>query len=343
MDTTEPAKANGKPYIPGRQRGKIPDEEWAEIQRYRTGLKKQLADVEAAIKREEHAAREVSAKRAPAIFGYVRVSHQDSKDSGLGEDGQKRIVERWAAIVRDEYKIEGPIRWNQEKDAVSAFKKQLILRDAGGTMNIELRQGDHVIFAYLDRAFRNTEDCLGTLRTWKARGIIVHFANLHVDMNTPQGELLVAVMAACAQMDSAMKSERIKEVFAGFPAMGRMSNGRAPMGFKLSGKRGKRRVSIPDPEQRRIMGEIVRVRDKYNWSFDKISDYVDEWLAATEGRQQTPRWTKREWPTPRCRRAYYAECALRGVKVNAPRYAKADLPEILMPPEVTSPSAPSDS
>ena len=62
--------------------------------------------------------------------------------------------------------------------------------------------------------------------------------------------------AACAQMDSAMKSERIKEVFAGFPAMGRLGNGHAPMGFKLVGKRGKNRRAVPDPEQRRIMGEI---------------------------------------------------------------------------------------
>jgi DNA invertase Pin-like site-specific DNA recombinase len=103
-------------------------------------------------------------------------------------------------------------------------------------MNIALRNGDHVIFAYHDRAFRNTEDCLATLRVWKERGITVHFANLHVDMNDPKGAFMITVMAGCAQMDSAMKSERIKEVFSGFEAMGRLGNGHAPMGFKLVGK-----------------------------------------------------------------------------------------------------------
>ena len=29
------------------------------------------------------------------------------------------------------------------------------------------------------------------------------------------------------------------------------------MGFKLSGKRGKNRCALPDPVQRRIMGEIA--------------------------------------------------------------------------------------
>jgi len=136
-------------------------------------------------------------------------------------------------------------------------------------------------------------------------------------MNTPQGELLVAVMAACAQMDSAMKSERIKEVFAGFPAMGRLGNGHAPMGFKLVGKRGKHRCAIPDPEQRRSMGEIVRVRDKYKWTFDAISDHIDQWLADTEGRKRTPRW-EREWSSQRCRRAYYVELALRKETTSQP-------------------------
>jgi hypothetical protein len=76
MDTTEPAKANGKPYIPGRQRGKIPDDEWELIQAHRRGLAKQLADVEAAIKRDERELRDGGPNRGPAIFGYTRPIEQ---------------------------------------------------------------------------------------------------------------------------------------------------------------------------------------------------------------------------------------------------------------------------
>ena len=321
MDTTEPAKANGKPYIPGRQRGKIPDEEWAEIQAYRRSLAKQLADVEAAIKRDEEAARNSGPKRGPAIFGYIRCSHQDSKDSGLGEEGQRRIIERWATLVKEERGINGDIRWFHEPDAVSAFKVPLILRDQGSELNGALRDGDHVIFAYLDRVFRNTEDCLGTIRTWRARGITVHFANLHVDANSAMGEFLITGLAAGARMESALKSERNKEICNTFEAMGRLRNGHAPMGFKLVGRKVKGKwihaTIAPDPEQRRIMGEIVRVRDKYKWTFDKISDYVDEWLAAAEGRKRTPRW-EREWSMQRCRRAYYVEVALRKEATSQP-------------------------
>jgi hypothetical protein len=77
------------------------------------------------------------------------------------------------------------------------------------------------------------------------------------------------------------------------------------MGFKLVGHkvRGKwiHATIAHDHDQRRIMGEIVRVRDKYGWPFDKIGDYIDQWLAETEGRKRTPRW-EREWSSQRCRR-----------------------------------------
>lgn len=305
-----------------RQRRKIQDDEWADIQAHRANLQKQIDDVEATIKLEEDSARGDSPDRGPAIFGYVRVSHQDSKESGLGEEGQKRIIQRWATLIKEENDIEGDIRWFQEEDAVSAFKRPLIARDKGADMNMALRSGDHVIFAYLDRAFRNTEDCLSTLRMWKRRDIIVHFANLHINMNTPLGEMVVTIMAACAQMDSAMKSERIKEVFKTFPSLGRVGNGHAPMGFKLSGRKvngkWKHACVVPDTEERKIMGEIVRVKQVYHWSFEAISRYIDRWTHRNTLRGRTPLLEKVKWSVERCRRAYHAELKLRSVGSAVP-------------------------
>ena len=88
------------------------------------------------------------------------------------------------------------------------------------------------------------------------------------------------------------------------------------MGFKLVGQRGKNgkwinASVVPDPEARRIMAEIVRVRDKYGWSFATISDYVEEWLATQQSRQASKPWEKRKWNTLRCARAYKEELAIR--------------------------------
>ena len=68
---------------------------------------------------------------------------------------------------------------------------------------------------------------------------------------------------------------------------------------------------VCDREARRIMGEIVRVRNKHGWSWDEISDYVEKWSAEQEGGKPTPAWEKRNWSAYRCQRAYDVELKLR--------------------------------
>jgi DNA invertase Pin-like site-specific DNA recombinase len=289
-------------HVPYRQRNKISKEEWEAISKL----------TENAVILPIHTSEsEVEPDRGPALWGYVRCSHQDSIDSGLGLEAQRRLISRWAEFIQEEHPDLTEIRWIEEEKAVSAYKVKLMDRPGGKKLHRSLHEGDHVVFAYLDRIWRNTEDCLTTLRLWTQRGIIVHFANLHIDTNSVQGKLLLTVLAACAEMDSGMKSERIKEVFRGLKAAGRSCNGKAPFGYKLTGVKGQRRALAPDPKARRIMGEIVRVRDTYDWTWQKISDYVEKWLSEKLGRPFTQPWKKRFWSLGRCTRAYNAELELR--------------------------------
>jgi DNA invertase Pin-like site-specific DNA recombinase len=289
-------------HVPYRQRNKISKEEWEAISKL----------TENAVILPIHTSEsEVEPDRGPALWGYVRCSHQDSIDSGLGLEAQRRLISRWAEFIQEEHPDLTEIRWIEEEKAVSAYKVKLMDRPGGKKLHRSLHEGDHVVFAYLDRIWRNTEDCLTTLRLWTQRGIIVHFANLHIDTNSVQGKLLLTVLAACAEMDSGMKSERIKEVMRGLKAAGRTTNGKAPLGYKLTGVKGQRRALAPDPEARRIMGEIIRVRDTYHWTWPEISDYVEQWLSEKLGKPYTQPWKKRLWSLGRCTRAYNAELELR--------------------------------
>ena len=107
-----------------------------------------------------------------------------------------------------------------------------------------------------------------------------------------------------------MKSERIKEVFAALKEEGRIGAGRAPLGFKLAGRRGKngkwiRATIIPDVEARRIIGEIICVRNKHGWTWNEVSDYIEAWLAGREKRSPAnSAFKKRAWSGQRCRRVY---------------------------------------
>jgi DNA invertase Pin-like site-specific DNA recombinase len=234
-------------------------------------------------------------------------------DSGLGLEAQRRLIARWGEFVREQHPMLPELEWIEEEKAVSAYKVPLVRRPGGSHLNHLLRAGDHVVFAYLDRTWRNTEDCLSTLRKWDARGVTVHFANIHVDTQSVQGKLLLTIMAACAEMDSRMKSERTKEAMAYFPSVGRKSNGHAPLGFKLVGKRGVRRGIAPDPEARRIMGEIVRYRDLHQCGWKAVSEYVMEWMGTSPVAQLLDPKHKNPWTPGRCERAYKAELELQAI------------------------------
>lgn len=320
--TENPAPA---PKIPKRQRNKIDAEEWEFIKKLRLEVAEQRRQKEA-----------VEPDRGPLPWAYIRCSHQDSMDSGLGIEAQRRMVSRWLEFVREKYPDLGNLRMLEEEKAISAYKIPLIRRPAGKILHQSLRAGDHVIFAYLDRVWRNTEDCLATLRLWKERGVIVHFANMHIDTNTAMGEFFITIMAASAKMDSAMKSERIKEVFRGLRAQGRLNCGPTPIGFKLI-RRGKHRAMVPDVEARKIMAEVVRVRDKHGWKWADVSDYIEKWLAGQYKRKYNKPWEKRKWSAQRCRRVYLQIKEMELKAETAPDAAEPTEPQE-SPPSLTLPS-----
>lgn len=298
--------------VPYRQKRKITDDEWQRI-RIPTRREELETKIKAIERQIAHIDRRVQKIRSPVFAAYIRCSHEDSKESGLGEAAQLTLCRRWAEFVRHEHpELPKDVKIYQEQDAVSAYKKDLRHRPAGRRLYLDLRNGDHVVFAYLDRAFRSTTDCLHTLRRFKRRGVTVHFANLRIDMNTPTGELVITIMAACAQMDSAIKSERIKAALRELRRLGRASNKSPPMGYRHTGRPGDgNRMVVPDLEQRAIMGEIVRVRDTYGWTWEKVAHYIEKWRSIREKRRVLHLGEKGYWGGERCSRAYKKELAIR--------------------------------
>src|SRR6187399_1444676 len=131
------------------------------------------------------------------VYGYLRVSHADSVESGLGLKGQKQTIRQWYKMLRMRDK---KLEWaGILRDlAVSAYSKVLVARPAGRELNSRLEEGDHVIFAKLDRGFRNTMDCLRTIAMWQARGVTVHFVDLQLNTSTSMGKMMLTIMAALA-------------------------------------------------------------------------------------------------------------------------------------------------
>lgn len=165
------------------------------------------------------------------VYGYARVSHLDAAEKGLGIQAQIDGIQRWWNWAREHKAWDchqwGKVGWEgvredgKENDtgffvdkAVSAYRKRFIHRPAGGRLDARLQAGDAVVIYRLDRSFRNVADFSTTTDRWIKAGIRLVFINPHLDLSSAMGTMMAHVMAAFAQFESAVKSERIREANA---------------------------------------------------------------------------------------------------------------------------------
>lgn len=153
-------------------------------------------------------------------YFYVRMSHKTSAESGLSEIAQLRAIESYYSAVS--------VNANKGKDkfpsdaspgnfidrGVSGWSKPLDMRPAGSELLRTVKRGDHIVFYNVERAFRNTEECLRTFRILSESGVSCHFACEQFDFTTASGKLMGTVMAAIAAYQSDLQSERIREAKA---------------------------------------------------------------------------------------------------------------------------------
>jgi DNA invertase Pin-like site-specific DNA recombinase len=152
----------------------------------------------------------MTAASAPLCYIYSRVSHLDAV-KGVSLD--KQIHDGWG-YYESHLADQGVLRGEPIKErAVSAFTVPFMERPEGGRLCHLLRPGDHLVIIRFDRAFRSVEDFARTWRILESRGIMVHILNPQIDMTTANGRFMAQIYCAVAQMESDMKSERLREAF----------------------------------------------------------------------------------------------------------------------------------
>lgn len=146
----------------------------------------------------------------PKAHGYIRVSTVDQADSGFSLEAQEaKCLEYFERIQKDHPELEWGKMWVDA--GKSAWKLTLLQRPAGGEMYGELKDGDHVIFLRMDRAFRSARDFLEVAERWKKHGIMAHAVDHKIDLTTATGRAMASMLAVFAQMESDVRSERVKE------------------------------------------------------------------------------------------------------------------------------------
>lgn len=140
-----------------------------------------------------------------AVFGYGRVStaEQTAHNQRLEIEHAGYAVEYWYA------------------DTVSG-KAHAAQRKQFGDMLAKLRRKDSVVVSKLDRLGRDAPDVLATIKALAALGVEVVVLQLgKLDLTSPAGKLMLAMLAAVAEMERDLIVERTQAGLARAKAEGK--------------------------------------------------------------------------------------------------------------------------
>lgn len=140
--------------------------------------------------------------RAATIFGYARVS----------------TAEQTTALQTDALRAAGAVEIVTD-DATSGTTPA---RDRAGFSGLwdMLQPGDTVVIYALSRLGRSTLDVLSTVQALDARGVALVSVTEKLDTSSPMGRAMLTIMAAIAQLERDMLSERTRDGIAAARARG---------------------------------------------------------------------------------------------------------------------------
>ncbi|MVF02242.1 recombinase family protein [Serratia marcescens] len=134
------------------------------------------------------------------IFAYTRVSKAENETGTT--DNQITLIESQHRIdcVFSDVNISGSIPFQKRPEAQKLIEK--------------LSTGDTIVIAKLDRGFRDTADCLNTVKWLQQKKITLKILDIALDVSTPIGEMILTIMASVATFERKRIAERIKDGFS---------------------------------------------------------------------------------------------------------------------------------
>jgi DNA invertase Pin-like site-specific DNA recombinase len=192
----------------------------------------------------------------PRAWGYARVSTDQQRDSGISLYEQQRKIE--ARCIENGWTLE-----RVYVDAGVSGSTPLARRPEGVKLLRAVQPGDVVIAAKMDRMFRSALDALQTIADFKKRRISLWLLDLGNDCSgNGISELIMTVLAAVAQFERGLISERIKDAKANLRRAGKHQGGGRPFGWQFGAANGsgKARELIPDPIEQAAIADIVAMR-----------------------------------------------------------------------------------
>jgi DNA invertase Pin-like site-specific DNA recombinase len=206
------------------------------------------------------------------VYGYVRVSTEEQ----MVDPQTAAIMRYFECNLAPKGLVFGEIITEQ---GVSGGVP-LMSRPQGSRLQLLLGKGDALVFSKLDRGFRDTLDAMQTIRRLTEDGVQVHALDLPVhDLSVGVGWLLLMVIAWAAEWERRRIGERMRDSNRVRKAQGRPTSGMPPLGFRIVGPRGNKRL-VPCEYTRQLMSKLVEWQ-RQGWTQERIYFHCLEYRVKT--------------------------------------------------------------
>ncbi len=181
------------------------------------------------------------------VFLYVRVSTEEQAIHGLSIEAQTAALKEWARA--NGHKVMGiytDAGISARKPASKRPELQRLLAD------VQAGKVDLIVFTKLDRWFRNIAEYYKVQEILERHHVDWKTIQEDYDTSTASGRLKINIMLSVAQDEADRTSERIKAVFDNKRAKGEPLSGKAPIGYKVEGKK-----LVKDPETQDMVEQML--------------------------------------------------------------------------------------
>jgi DNA invertase Pin-like site-specific DNA recombinase len=213
----------------------------------------------------------MKAREMSQVYGYIRASTDKQIAS---PETQRQIIEEYARRL-------GRIVDRFFVDPAVSGKKSLFDRDNGKGMMTELKNGDEIIVARLDRLSRSFVGFAKILEFLLEHKIKMHLCDMPggpFDPDNPMSELLIGILIIFANYERRLISVRTREGLQARKLRGEKYNRWAEYGWRWEKKYDSLlqkhvNVKVPDENERAILRKVVELRAA-GQSLDQIRQHL---------------------------------------------------------------------
>ena len=167
----------------------------------------------------------------------------------------------------------------------------MLERPQGRQILLNAQEGDHIIWAKLDRAFRSTIDGARTFELLTQKGIYIHSIDINIDTSTPMGKCMLHIMLALAELERDQISQRTKDALHARPDGTNWHRNHVYIGWKKLKVKGKDKSQkirvVPCQDERNQVEAIAAMRYQYGYGLRTLAQKMRQVLRP-DGRQ----WNK---------------------------------------------------